>query len=58
MGGPTTYFGQVKDKPFLGPEGVWDDGRLARLVRLALVTGILSGLFMAAYAWAMTVLRA
>jgi len=57
MGGPTLYSGQLKDKPRLGPDGDWSDGRLRRLTRLAWVTGVMSGLFMAAYAWAMTVLR-
>ncbi len=36
MGGPASYFGQVKDKPRLGPAGEWDRQRLEGLFRLAL----------------------
>jgi adenosylcobinamide-phosphate synthase len=43
MGGPTVYFGKVKDKPALGPEGTeWDRARLHRLFRLAAKTGTLA----------------
>lgn len=56
MGGPTPYFGEIKDKPHIGPEGEWDDYRLKRLIRLALAAGIAGALIMAGYVWAMTVL--
>jgi adenosylcobinamide-phosphate synthase len=43
MGGPTVYFGKVKDKPVLGPEGTWWDGaKLHKLFRLAAKTGTLA----------------
>jgi adenosylcobinamide-phosphate synthase len=43
MGGPTVYFGKVKDKPVLGPEGTWWDGaKLHKLFRLAGKTGTLA----------------
>ena len=49
MGGPTRYFGQVKDKPRLGPAGGrWDVARLRGLLRLVR----LSGLGCAAAVWA------
>jgi adenosylcobinamide-phosphate synthase len=57
MGGPTPYFGEITDKPLIGPEGEWADGKLARLDRLALATGLAGALLMAGYVWAMTILR-
>lgn len=43
MGGPTIYFGKVKDKPVLGPEGTsWDRAKLHRLFRLVRGTGTLA----------------
>jgi adenosylcobinamide-phosphate synthase len=43
MGGPTVYFGKVKDKPLLGPEGAeWDRAKLRKLFRLAAKTGTLA----------------
>ena len=41
MGGPTVYFGSVKDKPALGPEGEWSGERLARLPRLLTVSSVI-----------------
>lgn len=36
MGGPTTYFGEVKDKPVLGPKGKnWDKGQIRSLLTLS-----------------------
>ncbi|PTN32443.1 adenosylcobinamide-phosphate synthase CbiB [Desulfonatronum sp. SC1] len=41
MGGPTSYFGQIKAKPWLGPEGEpWTDQKLNELLRLALLAGL------------------
>ncbi|EGB13722.1 cobalamin biosynthesis protein CobD [Pseudodesulfovibrio mercurii] len=43
MGGPTVYFGKIKDKPVLGPVGtVWDRARLHRLFRLVRKSGNLA----------------
>jgi adenosylcobinamide-phosphate synthase len=43
MGGAVTYFGTVKQKPRLGPEnGLWSNGRLNTLLRLAIRTGWLT----------------
>lgn len=40
MGGPATYFGEVKLKPVLGPEGyVWGLEKLQKLFRLVLLAG-------------------
>lgn len=40
MGGPTVYFGEVKDKPVLGPAGrQWDKGKICTLIRLCGSTG-------------------
>lgn len=49
MGGPTSYFGVVKDKPLLGPSGEdgaesWDRDKLRLLSGLILVAGLLGGL--------------
>lgn len=41
VGGPTPYFGQVKDKPRLGPSGgAWDVERLRALLRLVRFAGV------------------
>ncbi len=41
MGGPTVYFGTVKDKPVLGPPDTrWDKARIQKLLRLCRVTGV------------------
>jgi len=45
MGGPTSYFGTVKDKPVLGPVGKhWDRDNLRLMQGLALVAGLFGGL--------------
>jgi adenosylcobinamide-phosphate synthase len=43
MGGPTPYFGEVIDKPRLGPPhaGDWDSARLHALLRHVRRAGIL-----------------
>ncbi|WP_461210923.1 adenosylcobinamide-phosphate synthase CbiB [Desulfocurvus sp. DL9XJH121] len=41
VGGPATYFGELKDKPVLGPEdGRWDVARLRGLLRLVRAAGL------------------
>lgn len=41
VGGPATYFGELKDKPVLGPEGgTWDVERLDGLLRLTAASGV------------------
>lgn len=41
MGGPATYFGEVKVKPVLGPEGqAWTQDKLKKLSRLVLFSGL------------------
>lgn len=41
MGGPTPYFGRVKDKPWIGPQSnSWDNQALARLLRLVRIAGL------------------
>ncbi|NDV19171.1 cobalamin biosynthesis protein CobD [Pseudodesulfovibrio sp. JC047] len=43
MGGPTVYFGQIKDKPSLGPVGkVWNAAMAQRLITLCDRTGSLA----------------
>ena len=43
MGGPTVYFGKIKDKPVLGPEGAdWTRAKLHKLFRLIGRTGALA----------------
>ena len=40
MGGPTVYFGEMKDKPVLGPVGEnWDRKKIWALIRLCQSTG-------------------
>lgn len=40
MGGPATYFGELKMKPMLGPEGgIWGLEKLEKLFRLVLFSG-------------------
>lgn len=42
MGGPTRYFGAIKDKPFLGPQGVaWSTGRIRGMTRTILLAALL-----------------
>jgi adenosylcobinamide-phosphate synthase len=41
MGGPATYFGEVKLKPVLGPKGApWTLNKLSKLSRLVLFSGV------------------
>lgn len=50
VGGPAVYFGQLKDKPVLGPtEGAWDSAKTKRLLRMILATGFVSTAALAAY---------
>ena len=42
MGGPTRYFGEIKDKPFLGPLGVpWSAQRIRGMMRTLLLAALL-----------------
>lgn len=42
MGGPTVYFGEVKDKPVLGPvDQPWTEAALGRLRRAVMLAGVL-----------------
>ncbi len=42
MGGPTRYFGEIKDKPFLGPLGVtWSTQRIRGMMRALLLAALL-----------------
>ncbi|MBU1249347.1 MAG: adenosylcobinamide-phosphate synthase CbiB [Proteobacteria bacterium] len=42
MGGPTMYFGEIKNKPVLGPQGeVWSAEKYSKLAWLVLMTGLL-----------------
>lgn len=42
MGGPTRYFGEVKDKPFLGPVGIqWTPARTRGIVRFIVAAAIM-----------------
>jgi adenosylcobinamide-phosphate synthase len=42
MGGPTRYFGEIKDKPFLGPLGVaWSPARIRGMMRTLLLAALL-----------------
>ena len=47
MGGPTLYFGVIKQKALLGPQGVlWDGPRLRILITQTRLAGILAALFL------------
>lgn len=42
MGGPTSYFGQVKDKPLLGPAGnPWTEAKVCVLRRVLILAAVL-----------------
>jgi len=44
MGGPTVYFGEMKDKPVLGPKGrMWDKAMIKMLLKLCSSTGAWAG---------------
>lgn len=46
MGGPTTYHGNVKQKPWLGPgDQAWDNDRITSLLKLIRHTGVAFGVF-------------
>lgn len=59
MGGATSYFGKIKEKPILGRGGSWDSEKIKTLSRLLIKTGWISlGLFvvvkwMIPYTWSM-----
>lgn len=53
MGGPTVYFGEVKDKPLLGPDGEWTDEKLHVLMRLLLGGGLVAAGVLYLYVWAL-----
>lgn len=40
MGGKITYFGQIKEKPRLGPDGAWDSDKINELLRLCRFSGL------------------
>jgi adenosylcobinamide-phosphate synthase len=45
MGGPTPYFGRIKDKPWIGPRAnAWEDQAIARLLRLIRTAGLVFAL--------------
>jgi adenosylcobinamide-phosphate synthase len=54
MGGKAVYFGEVKDKPVLGPEGkLWDNDMISTLIMLTMFSGIIGGIAMYLYSLAM-----
>jgi adenosylcobinamide-phosphate synthase len=43
MGGPTLYFGEIKQKPLIGPQGIaWDAQRVRSLIRQMRLAGLLA----------------
>lgn len=47
MGGPTVYFGEVKEKPLIGPQGAaWDGARIRALIRQIRLAGVLLAAFL------------
>ena len=43
MGGPTLYFGAIRQKPLIGPQGVdWDAQRIRSLIRQMRLAGVLA----------------
>ncbi len=51
MGGRFVYFGEAKEKPRLGPDGVWTAEKINALLRLCLMSGLLTcAIFLAAAA--------
>ncbi|MGE4555474.1 MAG: adenosylcobinamide-phosphate synthase CbiB [Desulfovibrionaceae bacterium] len=53
MGGKDVYFGETKDKPVMGPEGEWTDMRLTRLLKLVVVSALISAAVLYLYVWAL-----
>ena len=46
MGGPTLYFGELKHKPLIGPQGIaWDAQRIRDLIRQTRLAGLLAAGF-------------
>jgi len=46
MGGPTLYFGEIKQKPLIGPQGIaWDAQRIRALIRQTRLAGLLAAVF-------------
>ena len=46
MGGPTLYFGEIHQKPLIGPQGVpWDAQRIRGLIRQTRLAGLLAAAF-------------
>ena len=43
MGGPTLYFGEIRQKPLIGPQGIaWDAQRIRGLIRQIRLAGLLA----------------
>lgn len=53
MGGKTVYFGEVKDKPILGPESnQWNAHKISELLRVCQLTGYMAAwIFVATLSW-------
>jgi adenosylcobinamide-phosphate synthase len=54
MGGPTLYFGEIMQKPLIGPQGIaWDAQRIRGLIRQTRLAGLLAAacLYLAALAF-------
>jgi adenosylcobinamide-phosphate synthase len=46
MGGPTLYFGEIKQKPLIGPQGTaWNAQRIRSLIRQIRLAGLLAAAF-------------
>jgi adenosylcobinamide-phosphate synthase len=52
MGGPAVYFGELKDKPRLGPDGEWGRREIRLLLRLGVMVGLLcAGVYVGVVVW-------
>lgn len=49
MGGKAVYFGEVKEKPVLGPGGVWDEFKTQKLLNLITASGFLCAILLYVY---------
>jgi adenosylcobinamide-phosphate synthase len=49
MGGPAVYFGQLKEKPVIGPAGGWTLDKIRKLRSLVLASGLLAAAFLFLY---------